>query len=327
MRRDAKSNDDLAGPQVTPSAHCANSRTSLEPGRTATAAGDPAGASACARTPARPAREHDPVAASHTLCLQGGSMTAACGQQLAEVPLLVLAVFAGDKSEGLTPRCCGLMQGVAQGLQGDLAEVGRGGHVLRHIDGQLLAVLLQVLTNLPLDVEQHSLGIDENTAGFIAPDGRMEQDVRLLALLADALERTQQGRFENDGRKAGNPVPARPGEIAATEDRPGRRNPRIIDFHRFSRREIDGHDPAHGFTPHHIDRQVVHHRPVYGEPLVHDNTITASMQEVSTRLWPFPPKTQGRLINWGYALADAALRKYVDGSLAIGTWPAPEHPL
>jgi len=65
-----------------------------------------------------------------------------------------------------------------------------------------------------------------------------------------------------------------------------------------------------------------------GDPLVRDNKTTHSMQSVSTRLWPFPAATQGRLINWGYALCDAALRKYVlSKPPEPGKWPVPEFPL
>lgn len=45
-------------------------------------------------------------------------------------------------------------------------------------------------------------------------------------------------------------------------------------------------------------------------------------------LWPFPAKTQGQLINWGYALCDAAMRCYVlSESLQPGRWPVPKYPL
>jgi NTE family protein len=45
--------------------------------------------------------------------------------------------------------------------------------------------------------------------------------------------------------------------------------------------------------------------------LVQNNQITQSLQDVGTRLWPFGRETQGRLINWGYALCDASMRRYV----------------
>ena len=66
----------------------------------------------------------------------------------------------------------------------------------------------------------------------------------------------------------------------------------------------------------------------YGVPaLTHDNEKTGELQNVRTRLNEFNPREQGRLINWGYALTDAAMRKYVDQAPAIGTWPVPEHRL
>ncbi len=42
--------------------------------------------------------------------------------------------------------------------------------------------------------------------------------------------------------------------------------------------------------------------------LVRQNDLTTSLDEVPTRLAAFEPETQGHLINWGYALCDAALR-------------------
>jgi NTE family protein len=62
-----------------------------------------------------------------------------------------------------------------------------------------------------------------------------------------------------------------------------------------------------------------------GAALVQDNPTTGAMQSVSTRLWPLPPRVQGNLINWGYALCDAALRRYVlTEPVDSGSWPVPE---
>lgn len=44
------------------------------------------------------------------------------------------------------------------------------------------------------------------------------------------------------------------------------------------------------------------------DPLAADNTITGELDEVPTRLAAFDDRLQGRLMNWGYALCDAALR-------------------
>ncbi len=51
-----------------------------------------------------------------------------------------------------------------------------------------------------------------------------------------------------------------------------------------------------------------------------DNAVTVSLESIPTRLCSFDEQDQGHLINWGYALADAALRSRVNSSL-----PPPEH--
>jgi NTE family protein len=64
-------------------------------------------------------------------------------------------------------------------------------------------------------------------------------------------------------------------------------------------------------------------------PLAQDTALTESLKLIRTRLNRFSDEEQGHLINWGYALADAAMRKYVgipEGALA-GTWPDPQFPL
>ncbi len=59
-----------------------------------------------------------------------------------------------------------------------------------------------------------------------------------------------------------------------------------------------------------------------------DNDITKSMQNIRTRLNPFSDEEQGRLINWGYALADAAMRKHVfPNKEKPGKWPIPDYNL
>ncbi|AKJ68357.3 hypothetical protein PATSB16_23570 [Pandoraea thiooxydans] len=59
-----------------------------------------------------------------------------------------------------------------------------------------------------------------------------------------------------------------------------------------------------------------------------DNKITASLQNVRTRLNRFTPRERGHLINWGYALTDAAMRRYVLGPGALpGVLPMREWPL
>lgn len=65
----------------------------------------------------------------------------------------------------------------------------------------------------------------------------------------------------------------------------------------------------------------------YKDPhaLVADNDITASLDDIRTRLNSFSPREQGQLINWGYALADVALRTRARFELgAPEGWPMPE---
>lgn len=65
------------------------------------------------------------------------------------------------------------------------------------------------------------------------------------------------------------------------------------------------------------------------DALVRDNATTGALQHVRTRLNEFSEREQGQLINWGYALADAAMRKYVvPGTPKPMGWPpVPEQPL
>jgi NTE family protein len=62
----------------------------------------------------------------------------------------------------------------------------------------------------------------------------------------------------------------------------------------------------------------------YGvDSLVQDSAATTALQHIRTRLNPFTAKEQAQLINWGYALADAAMRSGVDTALPKGTLPCP----
>ena len=59
-----------------------------------------------------------------------------------------------------------------------------------------------------------------------------------------------------------------------------------------------------------------------------DTRRTQSLKEIRTRLDQFTEEEQGNLINWGYALADAAMRKHVVSDAAPPTaWPVPEYSL
>ncbi|PKO57889.1 MAG: alpha/beta hydrolase, partial [Betaproteobacteria bacterium HGW-Betaproteobacteria-18] len=64
------------------------------------------------------------------------------------------------------------------------------------------------------------------------------------------------------------------------------------------------------------------------DALAHDSALTGSLKSVRTRLNAFSGDEQGRLINWGYALADTAMRRHVLSSPAPApSWPIPEFPL
>ncbi len=62
------------------------------------------------------------------------------------------------------------------------------------------------------------------------------------------------------------------------------------------------------------------------DSLILDSPTTAALQHVRTRLNRFSPQEKGELINWGYALADAAMRRHVltetepPGKLPINGW-------
>jgi len=55
---------------------------------------------------------------------------------------------------------------------------------------------------------------------------------------------------------------------------------------------------------------------------------TTALAQVQTRLKKMPSRTQEELINWGYAVCDAALRAYVDTNIAPPTdFPYPDSPI
>jgi NTE family protein len=61
-----------------------------------------------------------------------------------------------------------------------------------------------------------------------------------------------------------------------------------------------------------------------------DNEIVKPLSRLRTRLNPFNDTEQDQLINWGYAICDAAVRKYAPELVAAQTpasWPCPAHPL
>ena len=64
------------------------------------------------------------------------------------------------------------------------------------------------------------------------------------------------------------------------------------------------------------------------DAMVRDNKSTASLKNIRTRLNAFSNEEQGDLINWGYALTDAALRRwYFSDRQEQGKWPIPEYAL
>ena len=63
------------------------------------------------------------------------------------------------------------------------------------------------------------------------------------------------------------------------------------------------------------------------DALAKDTADTAALQHIRTRLNPFTAKEQAQLVNWGYALSDAAMSSNVDTKLPKGTLPYPDTPL
>jgi NTE family protein len=70
--------------------------------------------------------------------------------------------------------------------------------------------------------------------------------------------------------------------------------------------------------------------PLVPDALVKDNKVTRGLREIRTRLDRFSDAEKGRLINWGYALADAGMRRHVKEILVKTPgprWPFPEYSL
>ncbi|MFN0298806.1 MAG: hypothetical protein ACKVQU_00475 [Burkholderiales bacterium] len=65
------------------------------------------------------------------------------------------------------------------------------------------------------------------------------------------------------------------------------------------------------------------------DAMTRDSALTGDLQNIRTRLNQFSAEEQGRLINWGYALTDAAMRKWVisGGATSPASWPDPKYPL
>jgi NTE family protein len=62
-----------------------------------------------------------------------------------------------------------------------------------------------------------------------------------------------------------------------------------------------------------IRTDIAHYELPSALPCPHEKTLR--LAETPTRLKRLPDDLQERLINWGYAVCDAALRKHVDGTL------------
>jgi NTE family protein len=59
-----------------------------------------------------------------------------------------------------------------------------------------------------------------------------------------------------------------------------------------------------------------------------DPAKTDGLQNIRTRLNAFDDTEQETLINWGYALCDAAMRSFIEPNASPATkWPCPAHPL
>ena len=70
--------------------------------------------------------------------------------------------------------------------------------------------------------------------------------------------------------------------------------------------------------------------PLVPDALVKDNEVTRGLRNIKTRLTSFSDADKGKLINWGYALADAGMRKHVKEILVKITkpqWPFPNYSL
>jgi NTE family protein len=67
------------------------------------------------------------------------------------------------------------------------------------------------------------------------------------------------------------------------------------------------------------------------DPMTCQADLVEPLPVIRTRLNPFSDEEQGRLMNWGYAVCDAALRSHASGLAANATrpdkWPVPSQAL
>ncbi len=63
------------------------------------------------------------------------------------------------------------------------------------------------------------------------------------------------------------------------------------------------------------------------DPMSQDSARSRQLAGIRTRLNRFSEEEQGMLVNWGYALADAALRRHLARGSKAGAWPFPQFAL
>jgi hypothetical protein len=69
------------------------------------------------------------------------------------------------------------------------------------------------------------------------------------------------------------------------------------------------------------------YRAMLQDPLDADPAVTARLADISTRLDAMPEELRELLVNWGYVVADAGVRSYVDREADRGRLPYPDRPL
>jgi NTE family protein len=95
-------------------------------------------------------------------------------------------------------------------------------------------------------------------------------------------------------------------DIATEQTRALRRRQLLRDFQAHT---ADPHGAGRGGTYWGIKTRIDSYH--LADALAHDSAVSAELQHVPTRLGGFSTEEQGRLVNWGYALADAGVRRFV----------------
>lgn len=66
----------------------------------------------------------------------------------------------------------------------------------------------------------------------------------------------------------------------------------------------------------------------FADSMDYDSVLVSELTRVGTRLAPFDKTIMHRLVNWGYAISDTALRRWVAcPNHAVPQWPFPQYPL